>query len=77
MLRDVFVNGFYLFVLGQILNLPLVYTLGSAVTGVSLVGIWCMYFLFYQLKHRLWGAFGGLFLLAIARSMLFRWSYCQ
>lgn len=59
----------YLFVLGQILDLPLVYTLGSAVSGVSLAGIWCMYFLFYKLKHRLWSAFGGLFLLAIAVSL--------
>lgn len=55
----------YLYILGKLLNEPLVYTLGSVIAVISIIGIWCVYLAFYKLWHRKLCAFGIAFLVAI------------
>lgn len=59
----------YLLILGYIIEVPLVYTLGSALSAVSIITLWASFLLFDKLRHKIWRAFGIFFLIALTLTL--------
>ena len=55
----------YLVLLGLILNVSMVYTLGSWISALSIIELWCVYGVFFKLRYRKLCAWGISLLITI------------
>lgn len=55
----------YLYILGELVGVREVFSIGSAMSAISIVYLWLIFAVFYRLRTRKWMALGITFLMAI------------